>query len=154
MTFNEIFLNKWTPTLLAGAISFIAAWVFKNIERSRYFKDKRIERASETISYLSDYIENWRKLMSISTLARQRELSDPEKKRLERYVSNRDDAKQNLSSCINTLALFFNKNVVFQARQFSSWDYEQSTKRFDDLPPIQEWEEWLDKLSNTLRKNI
>lgn len=154
MTFSELFLSKWMPTLLAGAISFLAAWIFKSLESSRYYKDKRIERADLTISYLSDYIENWRKLISISTLRKQRKLTETEKKRLERYILKRDEAKQSLTSSINTLTLYFNKKVVLEVRKFRSWDSQQSTKRLDDLPPIQEWEKWGDRLSDIFRRNI
>lgn len=150
----EILLSKWAPTLLAGFISFFTAWLLKSIERNRYYKDKRVERADQTISNFSVYIENWKKLISISKLATKRELTENEQKRLERYISERDTAKHALSSHLATLSLYFDSDVIGVAKHFRDWDQEQSVKRINELPDISEWEEWLVSLSTYLKKHI
>ena len=154
MTFHDVFLNRWAPVLLAGLISFTTAWIMKSVERSRHFKDKRVDRADQVISDLSCYIENWRKLRFIAQLKAERELTEEEQARLNRYVSNRDEAKHELISSLNTLQLFFPDNVVLEARAFQKWDSDQSIKRLDELPEMSEWEHWLKRLSVILKKNI
>ncbi|WP_446812186.1 hypothetical protein ACH50O_23190 (plasmid) [Methylomonas sp. 2BW1-5-20] len=150
----ESVISKWAPTLLAGIISFFTAWFLKSIERDKYYKDKRLERADQTISNFSVYIENWKKLISIAKLAKDRELTENEQKRLERYISERDAAKHQLSSQLATLSLYFDKDVIDIAKQFRAWDQEQSIKRLDELPDYSEWEGWLNYLSVLLRKHI
>ena len=152
MAFNDIFLNKWAPALIAGLISFSIAWIMKSVERSRYFKDKRIDKANHVISNFSCYIENWRKLRFIAQLMTERELTEEEEERLNRYVSSRDDAKHELISSLNTLSLFFSDKVIIEARAFQAWDSAQSIKRLDELPTISEWENWLYRLSEILKK--
>lgn len=150
----ELLLNEWTPVFLAGLVSFATAWFFKSLERNKYYKDKRIERADQTISHFSVYIEYWRKLMLIAELAANRELSDNEAKRLERYVAERDEAKQELTACLATLSLYFGSDVIKVAKQFSDWDKEQAAKRLDELPDISEWEDCLQRLSLILKRHV
>ena len=150
----DILLNKWTPALLAGLISFATAWFFKSLERNKYYKDKRIERADQTISHFAVYIEYWRKLMLIAELAADRELTENEAKRLERYVAERDEAKQELTACLATLSLYFGSDVINVSKQFSDWDKEQASKRLDELPDISEWEDRLQRLSLSLKRHV
>ncbi len=150
----ELLFNEWTPVLLAGLVSFATAWFFKSLERNKYYKDKRIERADQTISHFSVYIEYWRKLMLIAELAANRELTDNEAKRLERYVSERDEAKQELTACLATLSLYFGSDVIKVAKQFSDWDKDQASKRLDELPDISEWEDRLQRLSLILKRHV
>jgi len=141
-------------TLVAGLISFMTAWTVKGFEHSRTYREKRVLRADETVSSLSIYIESWRRVIHISRLGRERDLSGEECQRLERYISERDSAKHRLSSCIATLPLYFNDSVVLIGRKFREWDRQQSTKRLHELPDIKDWEGWLERISIALKRHL
>lgn len=146
--------DKLIPVILTGVVSFIFAWILRGIDRNRSFKDKRIEHAESTIVHFSKYVENWRKLITIAKLQLERELTTDEKDRMREYIRQRDDARNSLISNINTLPLFFEEVVVNKFKMFKKWDKEQSAKRLDELPTVEEWEEWLNCLAELLRKHI
>jgi len=143
-----------SATLAAGLLSFTTAWTIKGFEHTRSYREKRVSRADETVSTLSIYIESWRKVIEISKLAADRDLTSDECHRLERYIAERDGAKHRLSSCIATLPLYFDGRVVMVGRAFREWDRQQSTKRLHELPAIIEWEQWLDRVSVALKSHL
>jgi hypothetical protein len=145
---------KLVTAVVAGVISFAAAWILRGIDRNRAFKDKKIEHAEATITHFSHYIESWRRLINIAQLQSRRTLSEAEKERMERYVLERDESKHSLVSQISTLPLFFDTTVIKECELFKKWDSEQSTKRLNELPNIEEWERWQQKLSKVLQKHI
>ena len=147
-------VEKWSVALIAGLVSFLAAWVLRGIDRNRYFKEQKVEHAKETITQLSFYIENWRRLMIISKLSLSRDLSEAEESRRDRYVENRDKARELLIANINMMPLFFEKKVFDQFHNFKRWDVEQSAKKIGDLPKIEDWEKWLLNLSDLLKRHI
>lgn len=154
MMFTGDLVAKIIIAIIAGGLSFGAAWILRGVDRSRAFKDKRIEHAESTITNFSQYIESWKRLITIATLQIERELSDEEKERMERYIKARDDSKHFLIAQISTLPLFFDFRVVSEFDKFKKWDNDQSVKRLNELPDIEEWEKWLRTLSVLLQKYI
>ena len=148
------FQEELVSAMLAGSISFLAAWGIKSLEHTKAYREKKVERADETISQFSIYIESWRRLMVIASLASTRSLSKEEQERLERYVLERDMAKHRLSSSIAVLPLYFPHNVASLGRAFRDWDRQQGSKRLNELPHITDWEVWLERLSCLLKSNI
>ena len=143
-----------TITIAAGLVSFVTAWAIKGIEHTKSYREKRVSRADETVSNLSIYIESWRKVMLISSLGQGRDLVSEECQRLERYITERDNAKHKLTACLATLPLYFDKKVVAISRSFREWDRQQSAKRLHELPQIDEWEFWLERISFELRSHL
>ena len=76
------FQEELVSAMLAGSISFLAAWGIKSLEHTKAYREKKVERADETISQFSIYIESWRRLMVIASLASTRSLSKEEQERL------------------------------------------------------------------------
>ncbi len=151
---TEGLTDKLIAAIVAGVLSFAFAWVLRGIDRNKSFKDKRIEHAQSTIIHLSQYIESWRRLIAIASLQINRELTEDENDRMCSYVTQRDGAKISLISNINTLPLFFNKKVVEEFYAFKEWDAGHSTKRLNELPVIDEWDNWLSRLSEVLHNHI
>ncbi|MGH1487650.1 MAG: hypothetical protein ACRBCI_15655 [Cellvibrionaceae bacterium] len=151
---EEIIFSHWVPVLIAGTGSFIIAWIIRGIDRNQAFKDKRIEHGKETIASMSAYIQNWQRLRSIAQLSHERALSEEEQTRLNRYVDDRDKAKETLVACINMMPLFFEQTVVKRFSDFYRWDQQQAANRINELAPISYWESWMAELSKLLRENI
>ncbi len=97
-------------------------------DKNRAFKDKRIEHAESTIINFSQYIESWKRLITIATLKIDRKLSKEEHDRMERYINARDDSKHLLIAQISTLPLFFDFRVISEFEKLPKWNKEQSTK--------------------------
>lgn len=154
MTSDDVFFKNWIAPLLAAFISFVFAWLIRGVDRDQRFRDKRLDHSQQTISHLSHYIENWRRLIAIAKLGQKKALTEDENSRLARYVSDRDDAKSKLVSCINMMPLFFTDEVTAEFDAFRKWDAKQSERRINELPDIREWEFWSRKLCTLLRRHI
>jgi hypothetical protein len=146
--------DKLIAAIVAGVLLFAFAWVLRGIDRNKSFKDKKIEHALPTVIHLSQYIESWRRLIAIASLQTNRKLTEDENDRMCRYVTQRDEAKISLISKINTLPLFFNKKLVDEFYAVKEWDANLSTKRRNKLPIIDEWVNWLFRLSEVLHNHI
>ena len=126
----------------------------KNQLGNKGYREERMNRALEVITQLSHYIDNWRRLRTIARLASSRSLDESEQSRMKRYIDNRDVAREQLIANINIMPFFFEEEVTTEFQSFKQWDTQQSSKRLEELPEIEDWDKWLRDLSSLLRRNI
>lgn len=139
-----IILQHWVPPTITAALGlltglYVASTGQVSAEKQLYLKH-RIGHAEAVAIHFSEYVENWRRLIQVSTYEREKGVLDHETAaRKNAYVTARNNARDKLFGALGALELYFGPQVLEKAAEFRKWDDAQTIKRLNELPPLSEW---------------
>jgi hypothetical protein len=122
-------------TVVASMIGSGSAMMISNhnadISNSRYFLEKRAVVADNIASESSAYIENWRKLISISgelnkKVSDNQPVDQKDADRFATAVLDRDKARIKFFSCLDTARLYYSENISSLIDRYQDWDSRQA----------------------------
>jgi hypothetical protein len=142
------------PAILGLVSGLLLSTYNSNLSNNRYFLEKQANSANEVAAHFSNYIENWRRLVTLRRDWATRKItpSEDEQKRLFAIADERGKARDKLFSSLDLLALYFDEGVVKMAYEFRQWDEAQADKLIDVLPEIREWQARSRNLMARMRK--
>jgi hypothetical protein len=112
-----------------------------NLEKDKYTYEQRARVWSSLTKHYPSYFQNWNRLRIISDYERSGHELDPESiKRKDRYVLNRDIARENLINSLFEAKLIFSDICSKQIDTFIEFDKAQCSLEFSKLAPMSKWE--------------
>lgn len=139
-----IVLNRWLPgliTVVAGG--YMASILFPKLQRSSQrvtqIEEKKIEIAEQIVQCFNRYIVSWRRLIQISQLETDRDLTDQEAERKMGFVSERNERRDALMDKLKLCELYFCSSTCSEIQRFVAWDEGQSNKPLEELPELLAW---------------
>lgn len=148
-------MTSWGPPvitiLVGGTLANLLYPRWQNrAAASRSFNDRRFALMEEVADCFPLYVNAWRRLIQISTLEAQRGLSEDETDRKTGFVTQRNDARDRLFSALSRGRVYFSGETWGIISSFKTWDSMQGNKRLAELPEIEEWLEWEDRIMTQL----
>lgn len=157
---TTLILKEWVPPLisvLSGGliISLLVPRWQATFERSRLYDKRRLEILESISQDFSRYIDNWRRLIQISHHeVRKGNLDDDEKARKQRFIEDRNLARDTLISDLSTARIYFSESVDTLIAEFSDWDQACTVKRLSDLPEIGMWRSWEARIISAMKQEL
>jgi hypothetical protein len=154
-----LIIRHWGPPLITIVLGgLFASILFPRWQdaytRSRAASQHRIDLTEQIASAFTSYITAWRRLIAIAELGAERELSQAESDRLNGFVAERNEARDDLLDLCARGQLYFSDGACDSISEFVAWDEDQSTKRLNELPDIEEWRSWEKKILRRLKGEL
>lgn len=154
-----IVLTEWMPsiiTILFGG--YMASILFPrmqdNFQKSQQREERKQKIAEEIIQTFGRYITSWRRLIQISQLELERNLSDVELNRKHEFIDDRKEQRDKLVDQLRLCQLYYSNSTCDHLNQFLEWDEGQASKRLDDLPSIEEWRRYEEHLIKRIKSDL
>jgi len=121
----------------------------------RFYLECRVKQCEAVAVNFDQYIENWRRLIQISTYEKQKgSLNEEEAKRKNSCVTARNDFRDKLFGAMGALDLYFGPAVLKSVAEFRTWDDAQTIKVLEELPPLTEWRKHKAAVISAIRKEL
>jgi hypothetical protein len=158
-SFAYIALARWLPSILTVVLGgYVASVLFPRLQRKFQKASQEEERkrqiAEEVVQAFSRYVISWRRLIQISRLERERDLSESEIARKREFVSDRKEQRDLLVDKLRLCELYYCGEVCTALNGFLDWDELQSLKTLDDLPDISDWRDYERKLVGLIKNEL
>lgn len=112
-----------------------------NLEKDKFIYEQRARVWSSLTKHYPSYFQNWNRLRIISEYERSGHKLDQESmKRKDRYVLNRDIARENLINSLYEAKLIFSDSCSKQIDMFIEYDKAQCSLEVSKLAPMSAWE--------------
>lgn len=151
-------LRHWVPTLIPIVIGGYFAsilfprWQAANV-KAKAVTEHRLTLMEDLAIGLVRYHTAWRRLLQIARYAETNPLSDVEAERRDGFVEERNEARDALMDLCARGQLYFSQAACDLISDFVAWDEAQTAKTLADLPPLQEWRSWENKILSQLRRD-
>ena len=155
-----IILVEWVPVLLTIIVGGLFATILFPRLQDRYLEKKlgeerRQKILEEVAELLRVYTTAWRRLIEISshelTLTKEGRDTSHLQKYKARIVQQRTDTHDKLMSCLAKANLVLPKEQRAEISQFVDWAESTSTLTLDELPNVEEWRNWEERVVSSLR---
>lgn len=148
-------ITSWGPPLISILVGgFLANWLFPKWQNraaeAKSFNDRRFALMEEIADSFPAYVNSWRRLIQISMHEESNGLSEAETERKISFVTQRNAARDGLYSALSRGRVYFSTETWGMISSFKTWDSMQGDKRLADLPEIEEWLEWEDRIMDHL----
>lgn len=135
--------------------------------RRKSAAERRGKLGEDVVALMNQYVVNWRRLIDCANYANDclNEISRSEdvssqtelqnelefrQKRTAEAAKSRNETRDGLMSSLTRFSLYCSKNDRAVIKEFLLWDEAQAKKTLDELPKIQEWWEWEEKLATVV----
>ena len=151
-TFLHIFLKDWAPALITTLVGGVLVAVLlprcqADFEQTKAHQVRRLAIVESTAKNFTTYLVSWQRLRDMAALESSRGSLTKEQTELKKsIVAQRNEALLLLFSDLDTAKLYFKPDAVEVIRQFQEWDRRYSKARLAELPPLEEWEQWKEKV--------
>lgn len=139
-----LLLRHWGPpiiTVIWGGLiaSVLVPRLQAKRDRSRAINERKIALYEDIADQFGRYVSAWRRLMSISMLERDRQLTPMELERKQRFIEERYVTRDALFADFAKARLYFSREACDRIDDFVAWDEANASKRLEDLPDIKSW---------------
>jgi hypothetical protein len=144
-------------TAVLGLVSGLAIASFNNSAiDTRFYREKQAVVADGIARNFAVYIENYGRMVKMRRhwADRRREPTEEEKLVFKTAVEQRNTARDALCSAFEASGLYFDEDLNALNRAFREWDEKQSTKTFDQLPEMTEWQKHRGLIVSALRDQL
>lgn len=166
-TLLHIFLKDWVPPLITALVGGLAVAIILPLfqvgfETNRANQKRRQEILESTLKNFAVYVDSWRRLRTIAEYElelkvrklNKEELNKEEKDRKNRYVIERDAARNLLFSDLSAAGIYYNQETTSLIKAFQNWDRDQAEKHLRELPPLNDWENWRDRIVAQMTQEV
>jgi hypothetical protein len=159
-TYLHLILKHWVPPLITALVGGLMVAIIlprfqEGFEASHANQERRQEILESTIKNFAVYIESWRRLRTIAEYESEvGKLKKEEEDRKNRYVAERDAARNSLFSDLATAGIYYKQETIVFIREFQTWDREQATKSLHELRPLREWEDRRDGIVAQMTQEV
>lgn len=158
-SFAYLVLRHWGPPIVTIVVGGLFASVLFPRWQARWSRERAVgERKVALYEGIAEnfslYVTAWRRLIQISGLQRQRELSEREMLRKDQYLAQRTDARDALVCEFAKARLYFSAKSRGRIDSFLGWDETNGAKQLEDLPQIAEWKRWEEEIVRCLRDEL
>ncbi|KZM44084.1 hypothetical protein [Labrenzia sp. OB1] len=143
-----IALTKWVPPLITILIGGLFASILFPRWQDRYTKSharaqRRLEILEEVARWAMRYKTEWLRLIAISEHESKKPngLTKTEMDRKQQHVSDRNNARLELSDALCRAEVYFSDKALEAAAAFREWDEQIMVQQLQDLPNRQEFTE-------------
>lgn len=159
----ESIIKQWGPPVLGAMIGSIGGVGLSsynsNISKNRFFLEKRVIVADNIATEFSKYILNYKKLINYHNNFDERKSkknypTNEEREAFFKTITNRDNSKLALFSYLDTARLYYSDKTSDLIASYQAWDDGQSTRTVENLPDINEWRTWQNKILRCLHEEI
>lgn len=124
-----------------------------NLEKDKFIYEQRARVWASLTKYYSSYFLNWNRLRIISEYELSgHKLDAKSQQRKDRYVSNRDLAREGLINALFEAKLIFSDNCKKEIDLYLDFDRAQCALPFDKIAPMSEWEIAISPVLNSIRE--
>lgn len=154
-----VMIRHWGPTIITIVLGGLCASILfprwqEQYNRAKAMGEHKVALLEDIAVQFTLYIAAWRRLISIAELEQNRDLTPREMDRKDRYVSQRGEARDALLQGMAKAKIYFSRNSRLRIDDFILWDQMLGTKPLKDLPHLEEWRNWEEKISQCLRYEI
>lgn len=159
ISFFEIVIRNWIPTIFTvGMGGYLASVLFPRLQArfhtNRQMIEKRFLLAEQAMCCLATYAVFWRRIILISSLEIKRPLDEHEGPRKKCFVEQRNKCREELLMTLVKCRLYFSSSAGELISEFMAWDEQNSSKNLFELPAVEEWQKWRDKISIALKREL
>jgi hypothetical protein len=158
-SFLHIVLKEWVPTLITvlvggGLLTTLIPRCQTDFERTKAYESHRLSIAESTAKDFTAYILYWQRLRDVAELEKTRMLSPDEAERKKEFAVRRNESVNALYDDLAIARLYFSSDILKLAEDFMRWDRSYSNRRLDDLPSLENWYEWKEKMATAMTREI
>ena len=154
-----LMIRHWGPSIITIVVGGICASILfprwqAQYNRAKALGERKVALLEDIAVQFTLYIAAWRRLISIAKLERDRDLTEREMTRKDQFVQQRGETRDELLQALAKAKIYFSRQSRHQIDDFVLWDQMLGSKTLEELPPIEEWRIWEERISKCLRYEI